>query len=78
MAAMTATARQPLPDAPDNTRDRQVLHNVTSYVEKKRLLVQNIKSVTFLHNGPTPPLRPRDTPMSPVGTATYLGIQQAA
>ena len=32
----------------------------------------------MVHNAPLPPLRPGDTPMNPVNTATYLGVQQAA
>ena len=43
MAVVTATARQPLPDARDNVRANQVLHDVTSYLESNRLLVQNVK-----------------------------------
>ena len=34
MVVVTATAHQPLPDAPDNTRANQVPHDVTSYLEK--------------------------------------------
>ena len=40
--------------------------------------MHNVKSANMLHNAPTPTLRPGDLPMSPVSTATYLGVQQAA
>ena len=78
MAVVTATARQPLPTTPDNTRANKVLHAVTNYLEGNQLLVHNVKSATMVHNAPTPPLRPGDLPMTPVSTATYLGLQQAA
>ena len=78
MAVLTATARQPLPDAPDNTRANQVLDNVTSYLENNCLLVHNLKSATMVENAPALPVRPSDTPMNPLDTATYLTIPQAA
>ena len=74
MAVVTATARQLVPDAPDNTTANQVLHDVTSYLENNRLLVHNVKSASMVHNAPHPPLRPGDPPMTPLGTATYQGI----
>ena len=67
MAVMTANARQPLPDAPNDARASQVLHDVTNYLESNRLLVHIIKSAGVVHNVPTPPLRPGDPPMIPVG-----------
>ena len=78
MAVVTATARQPLPDAPNDTRADQVLHDVTSYLGNNRLLVDNVKSATMVHKAPSLPLRPGDPPMTLMGTAIYLGIQQAA
>ena len=78
VAVATATALQPLPDALDDPRANQVLHHVTSYPENNRLLVNEIKSATMVHDAPPQPLPPGDPPMTPVGTATYLGIQKAA
>ena len=78
MAIVTATARQPLPNALDNIRANKVLHDVTSYLEKNRLLVQNVKSATMVHNAPPRPLSPGDTSITRTDNATYLGIQQAA
>ena len=78
MALVTATARQPLPPTLNTTRATKVLHDVTNYLEGKQLLVHNVKSATMVHNAPPPPLRPGDSPMNPVSTATYLGVQQAA
>ena len=78
MEVVTATARQPMPGAPDSTRVNQVLPDDTSYLENNQLLVQNVKSATMVHNAPPPSLRPGTPPITPVGTATYLGIQQAA
>ena len=78
MAVATATARQSLPDAPDNVRANQVLHDVTSYLQSTQLLVHNIKLATLVHNAPPPPVRPGDAHMTPTDNATYLGIQQAA
>ena len=78
MAVVIATARKPLPDARDNTRANQVLHNVTSYLENNRLLVHNVKSATMVHNAPHPPLQPGDPFMTPMGTTNYLAIQQEA
>ena len=78
MALVTATARQPLPEAPDNVRANQVLHDVTSYLRSNRLLVHNVKSATMVEDAPAPPLRPCDAPMTPTDSATHLGIQQAA
>ena len=40
--------------------------------------MHNFKSATMVHNAPPLPLRPGDPPMTPVSTATSLGIQQAA
>ena len=74
MALVTANARKPLPDAPENTRGNQVLHDVTSYLKNNRLLVHNVNSATMVHNAPSPPLRPADPAMTPMGTANYLGI----
>ena len=78
MAVVTATARQPLPDAPYDTRANHLCQDVTSYLENNRPLGHNVESATMVHNPPPPPHRPGDPPMSPVGTATYLEIQQAA
>ena len=78
MAVVTATARQPLSTTPDTTMATKVLHVVTNYLEGNQLLVQKVNSVTMVHNAPPPHLRPRDPPMNPVSTATYLGVQQAA
>ena len=78
MAVLTATARQPLPNAPDNIRANKVVHDVTSYLENNRLLVHTVKSAIMVHNVPPGPLRPGDAPMTPTEDATYLGIQQAA
>ena len=78
MAVVTAIAHQPLPKAPDDTGAIEVLHNVTGYLESNKLLVHNVKSATILHNAMPPHLRPGDPPMTPVSTATYLRIQQAA
>ena len=75
MSVVTATARQPLPTTPDPTRATKVPHVVTTYLEGNQLLVHNVKSATMVHNAPPPPLRPRDLPMNPVNTATYLGVQ---
>ena len=75
MAVVTATGRQPLPDAPNDTRANQVRHVVTSYLENNRPLGHNVESATMSHNAPPQPHRPNDQPMTPVGTATYLGIQ---
>ena len=78
MAVVTATARRSLPTAPDPTRATKVLQFVTTYLEGNQLLVHNVKSATMVYNAPPPPLRPGDPPMSPVNTANYLGVQQAA
>ena len=78
MALVTATARQPLPTTLNTTRATKVLHDVTKYLVGNQLLVHNVKSATMVHNAPPPPLRPGDSPMNPVSTATYLGVQQAA
>ena len=78
MAVITATARQPLPNAPNDTRANQVHHNFIIYLENNRLLVHNIKSATKVYNPSPPPLRPVDPPMTGVATGTYLGIKQAA
>ena len=78
MAVVPASARQPLPTTPDTARATRVLHDVTNYLEGNQLLVHNVKSATMVHNAPPPPLRPRDPPMNPVSTATYLRVQQAA
>ena len=51
---------------------------MTNYLEGNQLLVHNVKSATMVHNAPPPLLRPRDPPMNPVNTATYLVVQQAA
>ena len=67
-----------MPNAPDKARAIEVLHDNTSYLENNRLLVLNVKSATMVHNAPPPPLCPGDAPRIPVGTATYLGVQQAA
>ena len=74
MAVATATALQPLTTTPDPARTTKVLHVVTNYLEGNQLLVHNVKSAIMLHNAPPPPLRPGDPPMSPVNTATYLGV----
>ena len=74
MAVVTATAREHLPDAPENTRGNGVLHDVTSHLENKRLLVHNVKSATMVHNPPPLPLRPADPAITPLATANYLGI----
>ena len=55
-----------------------MLQDVTSYPGNNQLLVHNVTSAAMVHNAPPPPLRPGDTPMTLVDTATYLGIQQAA
>ena len=78
MAAVTATACQPLPTTLDTTRATKVLHDVTNFLEGNQLLVHNVKSTTLVHNAPAPLLRPGDPPMNPVSTAIYLGVQQAA
>ena len=78
MAVVTATTPQPVPDDPDDTRASQVLQDLTIYLENNRLLVHNIKSDTMAHNAPPLPLRPGDPALTPMGTATNLGIQQAA
>ena len=78
MAVVTATARQSLSTTTDPTRATKVLHSVTNYLEGNQLLVHTVKSATMVHNAPPPPLRPRDPPMNPVNTATYLALQQAA
>ena len=78
MAVVTATACQPLPDAPDNARANQVLHDDTSYLPSNLPLVYNVKSAINLHNAPHSPLRPGDTPLTQTDNATYLGIKQAA
>ena len=78
MAVATHTAREPLPNARDNARVNRVLHDVTNCRESNRLLVQNFKSATMVHNAPPPPLRPGHPPITLVDTATYLRIQQKA
>ena len=78
MAVVTATARQPLPDAPNNARANRVLHDVTRYLESNQLLVHNVKLATMVDDAPPLPLRTGDRPMTPTDNATYLGIQQAA
>ena len=78
MAVVTANARQPLLTTPDPTRATKVLHAVTNYPGGNQLLTNNVKSATMVKNAPPPPLRPRDPPIHPVNTATYLGVQQAA
>ena len=78
MAVVTATARQPLPTTPDNTRATKLFHDVTNYLESNQLLVHNVKSASMVHKTPAPPLRPGGPPMNQVSTATYLGVQQAA
>ena len=50
VAVVTATARQPLRDAPSETRDNQVLHDVTRQLDNNRLLLHTIKSATMVHN----------------------------
>ena len=76
MAVVTATARQPLSTTPDPSRATKVLHVVTIYLKGNQLLVHNVRSATMVHNAPPPPLGPRETPINPVNTATYLGVQQ--
>ena len=71
MAVVTATARQPLPTTPDPTRATKVLHVVTTYLERKQLLVHNVKPATMVHKAPPPPLCPGNLPMNPVNTTTY-------
>ena len=78
MLVVTATARQPLSTSLDPTRATKVLQVFTTYPEGNQLLVHNVKFATMVHNASPPPLRPRDPPMNPVNTATYLGVQQAA
>ena len=70
---MTATARQPPSTTPDPTGATKVLYALTTYLEGNQLLVHNVKSATMVLNTPLPPLRPGDSPMNPVNTATYLG-----
>ena len=69
--------RQPLPDAPNDTRANHIRHDVTSYLQNSRPLVHNVESTTMVHNVPPPPLRPGDPSITPMGTATYLVIGQA-
>ena len=78
MAVVTATVRHPLSTTPDPTRATKVLHAVTNSLEGNQLRVHNVKSAGMVHNAAPPPLRPGDPPMNPVGTATYLDVQQAA
>ena len=78
MAVVTATARQPLPDAPDNVRANRGLHDVTNYLDNNRLHVHNVKAATMVHSVPRQPLRAGTAPITPTDNATYLGIQQAA
>ena len=78
MAVVTATTRQPLPNAQNDITANKALHDVTSYLENHLLLVHNVRSASIVHNVPPPPLCPGDTSLTPADNATHLGIQQVA